>query len=60
MAKMVAWKTEGYVEAKPKKTRQGKGKHTKYAASSRNKAPKRTRGCTTKRQIILVAHHEVS
>jgi|TARA_R100001082_G_scaffold92791_1_gene59466 hypothetical protein len=44
MAKMVAWKTEGYVESKPKKTRQGKGKHTKYASSSRNKAPKRSRG----------------
>ena len=26
------------VEAVPKKTRQGRGKHTKYAASSRNKA----------------------
>ena len=32
------------VESKPKKSRQGKGKHTKYAASSRNKAAKRTRG----------------
>ena len=32
------------VEAVPKKTRQGSGKHTKYAASSRNKAKKRTRG----------------
>jgi hypothetical protein len=32
------------VEARPKKTRQGRGKHTKYAASSRNKAPKRYRG----------------
>ena len=31
-------------ETKPKKTRQGRGKHTKYAASSRNKAKKRTRG----------------
>ena len=31
------------VEATPKKTRQGRGKHTKYAASSRNKAKKRTR-----------------
>ena len=31
-------------EATPKKTRQGRGKHTKYAASSRNKAKKRTRG----------------
>ena len=33
-----------YVEAKPKKTRQGSGKHTKIAASSRNKAKKRYRG----------------
>jgi ubiquitin len=32
------------VESKPKKTRQGRGKHTKYAASSRNHAKKRTRG----------------
>ena len=32
------------VAAVPKKTRQGRGKHTKYAASSRNKAKKRTRG----------------
>ena len=32
------------VEAEPKKTRQGRGNHTKYAASSRNKAKKRTRG----------------
>ena len=33
-----------YVEAKPKKTRQGNGKHTKYAASSRNGPKKRSRG----------------
>ena len=32
------------IETRPKKTRQGSGKHTKYAASSRNKAKKRTRG----------------
>ena len=32
------------IEATPKKSRQGRGKHTKYAASSRNKAKKRTRG----------------
>ena len=31
-------------EAVPKKTRQGFGKHTKYAATSRNKAKKRYRG----------------
>jgi hypothetical protein len=33
-----------FIEAKPKKTRQGSGKHTKYAASSRNGAKKRYRG----------------
>jgi len=32
------------IEAKPKKTRQGCGQHTKYAASSRNSARKRYRG----------------
>ena len=32
------------IDTKPKKTRQGKGKHTKYAASSRNGAKKRNRG----------------
>ena len=43
MAKMFNTNVE-HIEAKPKKTRQGKGKHTKYAASSRNIAPKRSRG----------------
>ena len=33
-----------FIEAHPKKTRQGNGKHTKYAASSRNGAKKRYRG----------------
>ena len=33
-----------FIESKPKKTRQGSGQHTKYAASSRNKARKRYRG----------------
>lgn len=32
------------IEAKPKKTRQGNGQNTKYAASSRNGAKKRYRG----------------
>ena len=32
------------LESIPKKTRQGNGKHTKYSASSRNKARKRYRG----------------
>jgi len=33
-----------FIESKPKKTRQGTGKHTKYAATSRNGKPKRYRG----------------
>jgi hypothetical protein len=32
------------IESKPKNTRQGCGQHTKYAATSRNKAKKRYRG----------------
>ena len=32
------------IEATPKKTRQGQGKHTKYAASSRNAKKKVYRG----------------
>lgn len=32
------------IESKPKKTRQGSGQHTKYAASSRNNKRKRYRG----------------
>ena len=32
------------IESKPKKTRQGFGKNTKYAATSRNNAKKRYRG----------------
>ena len=33
-----------FVESIPKKTRQGQGKHTKYSATSRNRAKKRSRG----------------
>jgi hypothetical protein len=33
-----------FVESKPKRTRQGSGQHTKYAASSRNNKRKRYRG----------------
>ena len=44
MAKAVAWKVDGYIEPKPKKTRQGTGKHSKYAASSRNSSRKNYRG----------------
>ena len=32
------------IDSVPKKTRQGRGKHTKYAASSRNGKKKRYRG----------------
>ena len=32
------------IEATPKKTRQGRGQHTKYSATARNKAKKRYRG----------------
>tara|TARA_B100001996_G_scaffold399_1_gene416 strand:+ start:8319 stop:8441 length:123 start_codon:yes stop_codon:yes gene_type:complete len=32
------------IEAHPKKSRQGRGKHSKFAASSRNSARKRYRG----------------
>jgi len=41
---MAMRKGGGYVEGAPKKTRQGAGSHTKYAASSRNKARKKYRG----------------
>ena len=33
-----------FVESVPKKTYQGRGKHTKYASTSSNKAKKRYRG----------------
>ena len=33
-----------FIEAIPKKTRQGSGQHTKYAATSRNAKNKRYRG----------------
>jgi hypothetical protein len=32
------------IEGKPKRTLQGRGKNTRYAATSRNKARKRYRG----------------
>ena len=32
------------IESQPKRTRQGRGKHTKYASTSRNSAKKRYRG----------------
>ena len=33
-----------FIESLPKKTRQGRGQHTKYAATSANKAKKRYKG----------------
>lgn len=45
MAKMKASLSgQSFVEAIPKKSRQGKGKHTKLSATSRNSAKKRYRG----------------
>ena len=40
----VTWNTGNSIESKPKKTRQGKGQHSKYSATSRNKARKIYRG----------------
>ena len=36
--------TGNSIETRPKKTRQGNGKHTKYSATARNSARKRPRG----------------
>ena len=33
-----------FIESQPKKTRQGSGQHTKYAATSNNNKKKRYRG----------------
>tara|TARA_B100000686_G_scaffold42851_1_gene44889 strand:- start:716 stop:859 length:144 start_codon:yes stop_codon:yes gene_type:complete len=44
MAKMYTMGGREEILTRPKKTRQGNGKHTKYAASSRNGKPKRSRG----------------
>ncbi len=35
---------QSFVEAIPKKTRQGNGKHSKYSATARNSARKKYRG----------------
>jgi len=40
----MTWNTGNSIESKPKKTRQGKGSHSKYSATSRNKARKKYRG----------------
>jgi len=42
--KVGAYGTADTIESIPKKTRQGSGKHTKYAATSRNGVRKRRRG----------------
>ena len=39
-----AWGSSDFVEATPKKSRQGRGKHSKYSATSRNGHRKRYRG----------------
>ena len=44
MAKMYTAGGKEEILTRPKKSRQGSGKHTKYAASSRNGKPKRSRG----------------
>jgi hypothetical protein len=44
MAKRPSLSGKIVIESKPKKTRQGAGAHTKYAATSRNGAKKRYRG----------------
>ena len=44
MAKRPSPRNKDIIESKPKKSRQGMGKHTKYSASSRNRARKRYRG----------------
>ena len=41
---MAMMKGGTYVQGKPKKTRQGSGKHTLLSATSRNKGKKRYRG----------------
>ena len=38
------WGSSVTIEATPKKTRQGRAKHSKYSATSRNSARKRYRG----------------
>ena len=44
MAKRSSLSGKVVIESKPKKTRQGTGAHTKYAATSRNLSRKRYRG----------------
>ena len=44
MAKRPSLTSKVVIESKPKKSRQGMGKNTKYSATSRNGARKRYRG----------------
>lgn len=44
MAKRPNLNSSQQIESRPKSTRQGLGKHTKYAATSSNKARKKYRG----------------
>ena len=44
MAKRASLSGKDVIESKPKRTRQGTGKNTKYSASSKNGAKKRYRG----------------
>ena len=44
MAKIKSLNGSDKIESKPKTTRQGDGKHTKYSATSRNNARKPYRG----------------
>ena len=44
MAKRPSLTNGDKIESKPKKTRQGMGKHTKYGKTSSNNARKRYRG----------------
>lgn len=44
MAKRPSFSGSHKIDSKPKRTRQGDGKNTKYSASSRNNARKRYRG----------------
>ncbi len=43
-SKTGSWSTTDFVSSPPKKTRQGTGKHTKYASTSRNSARKKYKG----------------
>ena len=44
MATRTGLSGDTFVESRPKKSRQGHGKHSKYSATSRNSARKRNRG----------------